>query len=109
MAVDEAKDNEIAVLTTEENLRHLSNSAHIFVDGTFKMCPKHFVQIYIFHAFVNNQYVACVFCLLPNKKEKTYKAMIDLILELAASNSIAITPTVIHADLEIAPMNAFQI
>ena len=64
--------------------------------------------MYTFHAFVKKQYAACVFCLLPDKKEATYKAMLDLVINLAAAESIVLSPSVIHADLEVAPINAFR-
>ena len=34
--------------------------------------------------------------------------MLDLVINLAAAESIVLSPSVIHADLEVAPMNAFK-
>ena len=34
--------------------------------------------------------------------------MLDLVINLAAAESIVLSPSVIHADLEVAPINAFK-
>ena len=45
------------------------------MDGTFKLCPEIFYQIYIIHALNNNQVFRHVFALLPNKNEDTYNRL----------------------------------
>ena len=38
------------------------------MDGTFKLCPEIFYQIYNIHALNNNQVFSCVFALLPDNQ-----------------------------------------
>ena len=51
-------DNErILIFATQQGIRFLSNNSHWFMDGTFKLCPKIFYQIYAIHALKNNQLI----------------------------------------------------
>ena len=60
-------DNErILIFATQQGIHFLSNNSHWFMDGTFKLCPKIFYQIYTIHALNNNQVFHCVFALLLN-------------------------------------------
>ena len=72
---DSGKDNKERILifgdATMENLLNLSNTW--LVDGTFKLSPEIFYQIYIIHVELNGFAPSCVYVLLPNKTEKTGK------------------------------------
>ena len=46
------------------------------MDGTLKLCPEIFYEIYTIHALNNNQVFPCVFGLLPNKNEVTYNVLL---------------------------------
>jgi hypothetical protein len=54
------------------NMDALRNVNTIFIDGTFKSCPKLFHQVFSVHAIINNVYVPLVFFLLPDKKSSSY-------------------------------------
>ena len=62
----------IFVIATQQCMRLLATSEHWFMDGTFKLCPEIFYQIYTIHALINNQIFPCVFGLLPSKTENIY-------------------------------------
>jgi hypothetical protein len=47
----------------------------LFIDGTFKCCPRYLCQLYTIHGLKNGNYVPLVFCLLPSKTEMCYTAM----------------------------------
>ena len=42
------------------------------MDGTFKLCPEIFYQIYAIHASIDNQVSPCSFTPLVNKTENIY-------------------------------------
>ena len=42
------------------------------MDGTFKLCPEIFYQIYAIHASIDNQVSPCSFAPLLNKTENIY-------------------------------------
>ena len=86
---------------TMKNLLNLSNTW--LVDGTFKLSPEIFYQIYTIHVELNGFSPPCVYVLLPNKTEKTYNRMIEMLSEETNPN-----PGKILADFEKAALNAFS-
>ena len=60
--------NRMFIFATNGGIDMLSNSSQWFGDGTFKLCPQIFSQLYTNHALVNHEVLPCVFALLPSKK-----------------------------------------
>ncbi|XP_066935077.1 uncharacterized protein [Clytia hemisphaerica] len=89
------------MFATDEALARLNTSDHWFGDGTFKVCPEIFFQLYSIHALSNGRVIPCVFALLPNKTGITYKRLFN---EL--SNHINNDPTSMMFDFEIGAINA---
>ena len=60
----------LIIFFCSSNLEFLTNSAEeIFVDGTFRFCPKFFYQLYTIHGFRNRHFVPLVFALLSRKSD----------------------------------------
>lgn len=97
----------VLVFSGEETENFLTNGRTFFFDGTFKSCPKQFVQLYSIHVdwastdTETNVYPA-IFALLPDKKETTYR---NLLLKLKASFP-RWNPGMIKLDFETAAINA---
>jgi len=52
----------IIMFTCYTNLSHLSKIRTIYVDGTFKCCPKQFTQFFTIHGLKDsNSYIPLVF------------------------------------------------
>ena len=102
---DSGKDDKERILifgdATIKNLLNLPNTW--LVDGTFKLSPEIFYQIYTIHVELNGFAPSGVYVLLPNKTEKTYNRMIKLLSEETNLN-----PGKILADFEKAALNAFS-
>jgi len=49
----------------------------LIVDGTFKMCPSLFYQIYTIHGMFMDEIVPFVYGYLPSKKETCYTKMFE--------------------------------
>ena len=94
----------ILVFGDKDLVNLLQASKQWLADGTFKLSPTLFYQLYTIHAQVGHSAPACVYALLPNKSEKTYSRMIELISPSMPDAS----PSRILLDFEQAPMNAFQ-
>ena len=63
-------------------MKHLLKLSNTWlVDGTFKLSPEIFYQIYTIHVELNGFAPPCVYVLLPNKTEKTYNRMIEMLSE----------------------------
>lgn len=93
--------NNIITITCTKNLEALKKVNTVFVDGTFKSCPKQFLQL--FTVFIKHQsfYVPVVFNLLPNKTTESYG------LSLAKIKNYLSVSTV-FADFEVAIHNAVR-
>ena len=59
------------IFTTNDAIHLLATNNHWFMDGTFKLCPEIFFQLYTIHVLINHQTFPCIFTLLPNKTENT--------------------------------------
>lgn len=78
----------------------------IYMDGTFKVVPKLFYQLYTIHAFYRKQMFPFVYILLPNKSEKTYSKMFDELKNAATRLGYIFQPNTIMVDYELAVINA---
>ena len=61
------------VFATEDGLRNLSRSQHWFIDGTFKLAPKTFDQIFIIRAKTGTGAVTSVYAVIKGKSEPIYR------------------------------------
>ena len=66
-------DNRLMIFCSQQCLRLLADQNNWFCDGTFKVCPDIFYQVYTVHAEVNGRLLPCVYGLLPNKTQNTYR------------------------------------
>jgi len=72
----------IFIFGTDQALQLLVNSEDWFGDGTFKVCPEVFFQVYTVHAKIAERVLPCIYALLPNKQEVTYRQLFNRILGL---------------------------
>ena len=92
------------IFSTEELLQRLENAEVWMCDGTFKISPSLFYQLYTVHAVIRNNVLPCVFALLPSKAEPVYRSMWREIKTL--NNDLS--PRAIQIDFENAAMNALH-
>lgn len=102
---DSGTDNSrILVFTTHENLNFLKHSDVWLVDGTFKVAPVLFNQMFVIHSQRNGTTFPLVYCLTPNRTTETYKRILDALINLCPG----LAPTTIMSDFEMASINAFE-
>lgn len=65
--------NRILVFATQRNIDLLARAKVWFMDGTFKVTPSIFFQVYTIHVMYKDAVVPLVYALLPNKTEETYQ------------------------------------
>src|ERR1051325_1749094 len=98
-------DNRIIIISCPELLDGLARSSSWLADGTFKVTPTLFFQLYSIHFdFGNGVCPAAVFCLLTNKTAETYERLLTelkKLIPLAAPQSILV-------DFEKAAINSFS-
>ncbi|XP_063383432.1 uncharacterized protein LOC134669686 [Cydia fagiglandana] len=100
----------ILIFITPDSQNNLKNIENFFMDGTFKITPKPYVQLYTVHGDIGSdleftKMVPFFFVLLPNKKQRTYEMMFQSIKELVPN----FNPKNVKVDFELAAKNALQI
>jgi len=102
--LDDTKDDQdrILIFANDKGKSVLKTCKQFFIDGTFKCCPKLFKQIYSAHADLRTtkteiSVVPVAFALLPDKKEKKYAHVYEVLKNTAGWN-----PTYVVSDFEIA-------
>ena len=73
------------------------------VDGTFKICPSQFYQLYTVNIQVDGFHQPCVYALLSNKRLSTYNKFLAALISLVGD----VTTERILLDLEVALLSAF--
>ncbi|KAE9544414.1 hypothetical protein AGLY_001593 [Aphis glycines] len=97
----------IIIFSTVTNLKTLCDTDNIYVDGTFKSCPKFFHQIFTIHGYVNNKvYIPLVFGILGNKELGTYIQFFKHIVTYCSTIDLTFLPNRIFIDFEIGIHNA---
>ena len=98
-------DNRIILMGCTELLDGLARAEVWLADGTFKVVPSIFFQLYSVHFdFGSGINPAALYCMLPNKTKDTYGRML---VELQRLVPLA-NPRTILVDFERAAMNAFS-
>ena len=97
-------NSRILIFARPKFLQLLKNTKAWLGDGTFKTAPPPFSQVFIIHAKWQDSHhtITCVYACLPNKKQRTYVAMLREIRRLV--NDVA--PESFGCDFEQALINA---
>lgn len=99
----------MVIISCTTNLAFLANTAEeIFVDGTFKSCPKFFYQLYTIHGLCNGHYIPLVYALLPGQSEEIYRNMWKCLIDICSARNMQLGASVIHADFEFAMLTALR-
>ena len=97
----------IFIFASEQGRQFLAESEHWYADGTFKVCPELFFQLYTVHGQRGSRIFPCVFALLPNKIEPTYTRFVRELFNIL--NNIGDPNLVdILIDFERGAINAVQ-
>ena len=86
-------------------LRFLAQSPVCYGDGTFKLAPPMFHQVFVLMAKRQGGIFPIVYVLLPDKRQVTYKKMFDMIIELVPE----FQPMKFSCDFEMAVINAVKV
>ena len=98
---DNKKRDRVLVFCTTENLRRLTQSTYLIMDGTFKVSPKIFTQLYVIHGLLFGMWAPLVFVLMAKKNKASYHFLFKTLTEEAQSRlHRPITPAYIGVDFE---------
>ena len=98
------EEDRVLIFATETNLDILETSQEWHADGTFKVFPQLFYQIYSDHAVYNEHTVPLVFMLLTCKSAAVYEKAFRALKELNPD----LSPKRVITDFELAAINSFR-
>jgi len=84
------------------NIDTLEQNPHWFMDGTFKVAPELFVQLFTIHALVDRRAMPMMYVLLQSKSQADYERVFRKLLQ--SRNTLA--PSSILLDFERATLQA---
>lgn len=107
-SINENADDEerFIMFYTVKDLERLCNSRIMLGDGTFKVVPNMFYQLYTFHGVVNGYTFPLVYCVCTNKSENLYRRILMRLFLHAGECNFDLNPQIILSDFELAFMNA---
>lgn len=98
------EEHRIFMFGTRNNIALLKEFNNWCVDGTFKVAPHHFSQLYTIHALVDNRALPMIYAVTTNKQESTYKRILQKILEYEPT----LKPQSVLCDFEVSSINALK-
>jgi hypothetical protein len=102
-------ESNIIIFSCDVNLKHLCRCTRIFMDETFKYCPKYFLQLFTLHGYYNGHYIPLAFCLLKDKLTETYAKCLTILLNKCKEINLKFQPEEIVIDFEKSIHNAVKI
>ena len=94
------------VFCHEEGLRWLFDHQDWHIDGTFKVVPRLFHQMFTIHARVEKKLIPCVYALMQTKSTQSYRHVFRIIKDECHAKNIALQPHSVTMDFEAAMISA---
>ncbi|KRY09245.1 hypothetical protein T12_12274 [Trichinella patagoniensis] len=98
----------ILVFATGYNIRLLAAMQTWVMDGTFKIVPQWYQQLFTIHAIVAGKLVPAVYCLCTGKDIATYGFIFQALIDKAAVLEVDLNPDTIICDFETALISAIR-
>ena len=80
------------MFASEIQLRTLASANNWFMDGTFSMAPAIFSQLYVIRIQLGQSAVTANYAFLPNKAQKTYEEMFQVISDACFMRGFNVNP-----------------
>lgn len=97
-----AQNKRVIIFSTKQLMTYLSEANYWLMDGTFKIAPIIFQQLYTIHGSLHNtdKTFPLLFVLCTHKDKASYDVMFDLVIEYCAENEISLSPSFVIMDFE---------
>ena len=89
-------------------MKIVCQSPALFMDGTFRVVPTMFLQLYTIHASYKGMMMPLIYFLFPDKEKSTYIRMFRLIRDHASSRGFVFQPPKFHLDFEASAIMAIK-
>lgn len=91
---------DMIIFATRSKLLALGRCETIYVDGTFKTCPRLFKQLFTIHGLFGRCVVPLVYVLLSDKSAKTYYELLGLLRDAVSEAGATLNPRNVLSDFE---------
>ncbi|CAF1495328.1 unnamed protein product [Didymodactylos carnosus] len=95
------------IFGSEWSIRSLSSCSLWHSDGTFKVRPLLFEQLYIIFGFQNGSMIPCAYCLTTRKNSVVYTKILRHLIEYGKKLTVEMNPQRLTCDFEQATINSF--
>ncbi|KRX70386.1 hypothetical protein T06_14717 [Trichinella sp. T6] len=96
----QSNSRHILIFATGTNIRLLAACRTWGMDGTFKIVPQWYQQLFTIHAFVAGKLVPAVYCLCTGKDIGKYGYIFQALIDKAAVLEVDLNPDTIICDFE---------
>ncbi|KRZ66221.1 hypothetical protein T10_860 [Trichinella papuae] len=100
--------NDILIFATEAGVRLLAQSNCWCGDGTFKIAPSWYQQLFTLHVFMRGKLPLVVYCLTVRKDLPTYSWIFEVLHSIAEELGVQLDPAKFVCDFETALIPAIQ-
>jgi hypothetical protein len=100
--------NDILMFSTSKNLENLVQCKTVYIDGTFKTCPKLYTQLFTMHGLYIDTVVPLVYVLLSDKRSDTYYKVLNSIRDAVSGLGLVFNPETILSDFEAGFIDAIR-
>lgn len=106
-AEERRRRKRILIFGTRDCLRKLCASDTWLLDGTFKVSPTLFTQLFTIHGTFRGAAFPFVYALLPNKEQASYTTVLEVVLDKCKAARIrSPDPNTVVSDFEVGIINA---
>ena len=100
-------DDGSLIMATDSCIRLLAENNRWFMDGTFKVAPRLFRQLFTVHVMLGGKVIPCVYSLMASKSKIAYKRVFRALKDYVDQQHLpALQPISIMTDFERAMMDA---
>ena len=94
------KDDDMIVLATDDNLEKLASAETVFMDGTFRVAPRQFTQLFSLHIIYLGFFIPVLYALLKDKSRDTYYSLFATVRRKMAEQDLILNPPTLMLDFE---------
>lgn len=99
------ENEDFLIFYSDNAIERLSNNLIWCVDGTFKVSPDPYIQLYTISYMVNHHVFPSIYCLMKNRRQETYSNIFSVLTQ----KGITCSPQVIKSDFEMASIQALRL
>ena len=98
--------NDIHMFATEDNLKILAEADELYMDGTFRITPRLFYQVF---TVKHGQQFPLAYSLLPGKSREVYNDCFTMLKSACQDRNLNVLPRKITVDFELGLLQAVEL